>query len=259
MSTNNSTTGRALSALTVLHHHRVLRNALQQALRWRLIPANPADLVQPPRAVRTPVKVLSEIQAVTLLKALEGSWPYVPSCIALHGGLRRGEILALRWSEDVDFEKSLLRVRRSIEQIGRELTFKSTKSGKGRVVTMPHVLVKVLRSHKARQAAERLRLGALYQDNDLVCAGPDGSPVVPHKLSDAFRAAAARVDVPKVTFHGLRHTHATILLRAGVHPKVVSERLGHSTVGITLDVYSHVLPDMQAEAAQAIDRALGAI
>jgi integrase len=124
---------------------------------------------------------------------------------------------------------------------------------------MPPVFMKLLRSHKARQATEKLRLGALYQDNDLVCAGPDGSPVVPHKLSDAFRAAVTRVDVPKVTFHGLRHTHATILLRAGVHPKVVSERLGHSTIAITLDVYSHVVPDMQAEAAEAIERVFAVI
>jgi integrase len=248
--------GGPLSARTVLHHHRVLRNALQQALRWRLIPTNPADLVQPPRPTRKPVSVYSEVDARKLLAAFEGNWIQLPSAIALHTGMRRGEILALRWC-DVDFERGAIRVRRSLEQVGSTLNFKSTKTGRGRVIAMPSVLVRLLKGHKAKQAAERLLMGPMYADQDLVCAGFDGSPIVPHILSDAFRAAVQKTGLGRVTFHGLRHTHATILLRAGVHPKVVSERLGHSTVGVTLDVYSHVLPDMQEQAAQAIDEAFG--
>lgn len=249
--------GKPLAARTVLHHHRVLRQALQQALRWRLIQTNAADLVQPPRPTKAVVKTLADAEAKDLLESLQGLWVYVPSAIALHAGLRRGEILALRWS-DVDFEKNQLSVQRSVEQVGAAMTFRATKTGKGRQVAMSAMLARILRTHKARQAADRLKLGPAYRDEDLVCAGPDGRLIVPHKLSDAFRAAIAKLACPKVTFHGLRHTHATILLRAGVHPKVVSERLGHSTVGITLDVYSHVVPGMQEKAAQAIDRAFGA-
>lgn len=248
--------GGELSARTVLHHHRVLRQALQQAVRWRMIPSNPADLVQAPRPTRKLVHVLTQEQATELLELLRPSWLYLPASIALHTGMRRGEILALKWS-DVDFECGQLRVSASLEQVGKSVTFKGTKTGKARVVAMSLALVRVLRTHKARQAAERLRLGAIYEDNDLVCPAETGAPLVPHILSDAFRAAVAKTPLPRVTFHGLRHTHATILLRAGIHPKVVSERLGHSTIGITLDVYSHVLPGMQEGAAKAIDIALG--
>lgn len=249
--------GGDLSARTVLHHHRVLRQALQQAVRWRMIPTNPADLIQAPRPARTTVAVLSQEDAAALIAKVAAHWIHLPTALALHTGMRRGEILALRWN-DVDFEHGEIHVTRSLEQIGRQLNFKGTKTGKGRVVAMPAALVRVLRAHKARQAAERLRLGAVYEDNDLVCAAPDGKPVVPHILSDAFRTTVAASGLPKVTFHGLRHTHATMLLRAGIHPKVVSERLGHSTISITLDVYSHVMPGMQEQAARAIDAALGA-
>jgi integrase len=126
------------------------------------------------------------------------------------------------------------------------------------VVALPTIALDALRQHKARQAEAKLALGGAYRDHDLVSASDDGRPWPPDSFSAAFVALIRRVDVPTVRFHDLRHTHATQLLREGVHPKVVSERLGHATVGITLDVYSHVLPGMQAEAASRTDAALRA-
>ena len=248
--------GGPLSGRTVLHHHRVLRQALSQAVAWKLLQRNPADLIDAPRAKKAVVCVYDEAQAHELLVRLSGSDLHLPVAIALHTGMRRGEILALRWS-DIDFERLQIQVSRSLEQVKRVLTVKGTKTGKSRTISIGPALIKVLRSHKAQQNTERLGLGEFFEDNDLVYSGPDGTPKVPHCLSDAFRAAKRRItQLPSLTFHGLRHTHATILLRNGIHIKVVSERMGHSSVAITLEVYGHVIPGMQEKAAEEIDRAL---
>ncbi len=121
---------------------------------------------------------------------------------------------------------------------------------------VPGIAIQILRRHKTEQAQERLRLGPAFEDNDLICPRPDGSPWPPDSLSTAFTGLIRRSDLPRIRFHDLRHSHATQLLRHGIHPKIVSERLGHSKVGITLDTYSHVLPGMQEEAASKIDAAL---
>lgn len=247
-----------LSAQTVLHHHRVLREALQQAVRWQLLARNPADAVEPPRPQPKEMCALDEQQAARLLDAAKGSRLYAPVVLAVTTGMRRGEILALRW-QDVDLQAGTLSVRQSLEQTRDGLTFKQPKTQKGRrVVALPPLAVEALRRHKAEQAKERLLLGPGYQDNGLVCAQPDGQPWRPDALTNAFAYLVRKAGVPPVRFHDLRHSHATLLLRQGVHPKVVSERLGHATVGITLDTYSHVLPGMQEEAARKLDVALRA-
>ena len=247
-----------LSARSVLHHHRVLRAALHQAVKWLLLPRNPADAVDPPRPKHREMRALDEAATAKLLRAASESRLSLPVLLAVTTGLRRGEILGLRW-QDIDFEKSSLAVRQSLEQTRDGLAFKQPKTSKGRrVVALPGLAVDALKQHKVRQATTKLALGAAYQDHDLVCARDDGSPWPPDTFSSAFVALMRRADVPTVRFHDLRHTHATQLLRQGVHPKVVSERLGHATVGITLDVYSHVLPGMQAEAATRTDAALRA-
>jgi integrase len=177
--------------------------------------------------------------------------------LAVTTGLRRGEILALRW-QDLDLEAGILSVRQSLEETKAGLAFKEPKSRKARrTVALPALAVEGLRRHRADQARARLMLGPGWQDNDLVCAQHDGRPLRPRSLTHAFvNLLRRRADLARVRFHDLRHSHATLLLRKNVHPKVVSERLGHSTVGITLDVYSHVVPGMQEEAARKIDAAL---
>ncbi len=245
-----------LSAQTVLHFHRVLRKALQQAVKWQLLARNPTEAVEPPRPQRKEMQVVDEAGTARLLHAVEGMRLYMPVLLAVMTGMRRGEILALRW-QDTDLEKGQVAVRRSLEQTRDGLRFKQPKTGKGmRSVALPGIAIQVLRRHKTEQAQERLRLGPAYEDNDLVCPRPNGSPWPPDSLSTAFAGHIRRSDLPRVRFHDLRHSHATQLLRHGIHPKVVSERLGHSKVGITLDTYSHVLPGMQEEAASKVDAAL---
>ena len=199
---------------------------------------------------------VDEAGTARLLQAVEGMRLYMPVLLAVMTGMRRGEILALRW-QDTDLEKGLVAVRRSLEQTRDGLRFKQPKTGKGmRSVALPGIAIQVLRRHRTEQAQERLKLGPAYEDNDLICPRPDGSPWPPDSLSTAFASLIRRSDLPRIRFHDLRHSHATQLLRHGIHPKVVSERLGHSKVGITLDTYSHVLPGMQEEAASKVDAAL---
>jgi integrase len=173
--------------------------------------------------------------------------------------MRRGEFLVTRWT-DLDLQEGKLSVRQALQQtkVGG-ISVKQPKTRKGRrVIALPKFVVEALKRHRAQQARLRLQAGAAYKDHDLVCARWDGTPRSPAGFSRAFRDLLNDLDLPKVRLHDLRHSHATQLLRQNVHPKIVSERLGHSTVGITLDTYSHVIPGMQEEAAQRIDTALRA-
>lgn len=246
-----------LSPQTVLHHHRVLHRALEQAVRWQLLLRNPADAVEPPHPQHIEMHAIDEEQTALLVTlARDTTSLFIPVLLAVTTGLRRGEILGLRW-EDVDLNAATLAVRQSLEQTKTGLSFKQPKTQKGRrVVTLPTLTVDALRRHKVEQAKLRLLLGPGYLDNGLVCAAPDGRPWNPNSFSHNCVTLFRRAGLAGVRFHDLRHTHATQLLRQGIHPKVVSERLGHSTIGITLDVYSHVLPGMQEEAARRIDGAL---
>ncbi len=251
--------GGGLSPRTVLHYHRVFSGALKQAVKWQLLSRNPADAVEPPRPVQKDMIVLDGDQTGTLLNAVEGSHLYIPVMLAITTGMRRGEVLALRWS-DVDLEHSRLSVTQTLEKSRKGgLIFKQPKTKRSRRnITLPSITVDALRKRYAEQAEIFLRLGFGRRDDALVCCKPDGSPISPGALSSAFTKLVRRLDIPNVTFHGLRHTHATQLLKEGVHPKVAQERLGHSTISTTLDLYSHVMPGMQEDAALRVDKALKA-
>ena len=252
--------GGGLSARTVLHHHRVLRRALTQAATATppLIKINPTDGVTAPTPAAHDITVLDEDETASLLEAASGHTLYIPILIAVTTGMRRGEILALRW-RDVNLERCSLSVVHSLEQTKEGLRFKSPKTKKGRrAITLPTITVEALRQHKAEQARIRLRLGMGRDDNGLVCSRYDGAPRSPRAFSKEFDRFIRKLDITRVTFHELRHSHATQLLEAGVHPKVVQERLGHSTVATTLDLYSHVTETLQEDAAASVDVALRA-
>jgi integrase len=248
-----------LNPRTVLHHHRVLREALRQAVAWRLLAVNPCDAVQPPRPPQRELAVPSDEQVRALLDGAISTRLYAPLLIAVGTGVRRGELLALRWS-DLDMTAGTVAIRQSLEETISGLSFKSPKTAKGRrVIALSPTLIAGLRKHRAAQAVERLALGAGYEEHALIFCEPDGRPWKPSKFTTQFIELAARVRV-RTHLHMLRHYHATALLKAGTHPKIVSERLGHATVGITLDTYSHALPNLQEAAAAAFEanlRALG--
>ncbi len=246
-----------LTAQTVLHHHRILHKSLRHAVQLLLISRNPADAVEPPRPSRKRVNVVDEEQAGILLTSVAGTRLYGPTLLALATGMRRGELLALTWS-NLDLVKAELTVCQSVQQTNAGTKLKPPKSGRGRQVALPSFAVEFLRSHKVRQSEERLLLGPSYANNDLVFPRYDGSVWAPDSFSSAFAAAVRKLGLGSLSFHSLRHSHATILLRQGINPKVVSERLGHAKVGTTLDIYSHVLPNMQQEAAQRLESAFRA-
>ncbi|MEJ5899641.1 site-specific integrase [Ochrobactrum teleogrylli] len=191
-------------------------------------------------------------QTATLLKAVEGKRLHMTVLLAVMCGMRRGEIAALRWKH-IDFEGSRLFVLESAEQTNKEVHYKEPKSGKGRVVDIPASVAAALKAHRARQAEELLPLGVRLTDETFIVADEQGEALEPRKLTDAWNRLRKGLDLPPIRLHDLRHTHATQMLAAGVHPKIASERLGHSTIAITLDLYSHVMPGMQANAAAQID------
>lgn len=243
-----------LAPRTVLHHHRVLHKALGQAVKWQLLPRNPGDAVEPPKAQRAVVKYLVSDDTAGLLTAVRDTRYFMPALLASSTGMRRGEVLALCW-QDVDLDGGRLHVNRSLEQTKDGLTFKSPKSRRGRRIDIGKSVVDELRRHKVRQAETRLALGPAYHDDGLVVCHPDGMPWKPDSFSTSFRSFAHSRGF-NVSFHALRHSHATQLLERGINPKVISERLGHANIAITLDVYSHVTPTMQEEAANTYDDVL---
>jgi integrase len=241
-----------------MHFHRLLQKALSQAVRWQLLARNPASAVEPPRPQRQQMRALDETETATLLKLVEDTRLYMPTLLAITGGFRRGEILALRW-QDVDLQTGRAVISRSLEDTKESVRVKSPKTERGRrTVVLPGFTLDALRTHRAQQAARRLAAGPAYDDNDLICAREDGSFWPPDTFTTLFAARVRTSGLAHFRFHDLRHTHATQLLKQGVHPKIVSERLGHSNIGITLDTYSHVLPGMQEDAIGIFDSHLRA-
>jgi integrase len=246
-----------LAPRTVGHMHRVLKQALSQAVKWELLARNPADAVNPPKIEWKPVTTYNLDQTVQILEVMRGRPVFIPVMLAVLCGLRRGEICALRW-RSVDLDGGVLSVVESLEQTKAGLRFKAPKSGKGRTVALSGTVTEELRSHRAQRAQELLKLGQGLSGDDLVVGRADGTPMAPIYISQQWGYAIAKTGLAKLRFHDLRHAHATHLLAYGVHPKVASERLGHSRVGITLDLYSHVIPGMQEDAAKTVDQALQA-
>ena len=248
----------ALSPKTRGHIHRVLHVSLSRAVEQRLIARNPADAFRRrlPKVERREMTTLSPEQSTRLLAAVRHEHIYGPVLIALATGARRGEVLALRW-RNVDLDRGLVRVVESLEQTRAGLRFKPPKTDRTRVITLPAFAVSELRRLKREQAETLLKLGVRQTGAALVCARPDGEPVVPMSLTEIFhrRVVLLGSDFPQVRFHDLRHSHATQLLLAGVHAKIVQERLGHASITTTLDVYSHVTATMQEDAAARIDAA----
>ena len=235
--------------------HRVLREALQQALAWQLLARNPADAVKPPKVERKQLSTYDIQQTAELLEGLRGNRMFIPTVLAGLCGLRRGEIAALQWKH-VDIERRQIAVAQSAEQTRAGVRYKPPKSGRARTVAMSDTVTAELRAHRVAQAEGLLSLGVRLSEDTFVVAQADGSPLQPNSLSHEWVRQIGKIGLPRIRYHDLRHAHATHLLLSGVHPKVASERLGHSKVGITLDLYSHVLPGMQEDAAARVDDAL---
>ncbi|MFA5890413.1 MAG: site-specific integrase [Actinomycetota bacterium] len=250
-----------LAPRSVIHCHRVLGQALRQAVRWQLIATNPAAAAQAPRPSRPDLAIPTPPELVALVKAAKGGPWEMPMLAAVSTGLRRGELLGLRW-RDVDLDAARIRVSSSLQRApgkgATDLRFLDPKTPRARrEIAAPPILVDALRRHRAAQAARRLLLGEAWQDLDVVFDAGDGRALDPDSFSNAFRRIAASAGLGRTRLHDVRHGYATALLVGGVHPKIASEALGHSSVAFTLDTYSHVVEGLQEKASEAIQRVLG--
>lgn len=252
----------ALSQRSVAYVHVILHRAFRDGVRWNLLSRNPADAADPPRARpadRVRARVWSAEELTRFLELTADSRYAMLWRLVATTGVRRGEALALRWS-DVDLRTARASISRSLVEVGDyarggggNLEFSPPKTNRGRrSIALDGDSVVALRTHRVRQNEERLRIGEDYQDQGLIFSLPDGRPVHPKVASNLFRKAVTRHEMTPLSLHGLRHTWATLALQAGVHPKVVQERLGHATISITLDIYSHVNPGLDAEAADTV-------
>lgn len=249
---NGRADGRGgLSPKTVRYIHTIIHRSLRDGVRWGLLARNVADLADPPRHSRKEMNVWSAEQLRAFLASVTGSRLHPCYLMAAVTGMRRGEVLGLRW-QDVNFDVGRLQVRQTLTSVDYKLVFSRPKTIRSiRSIALDPATVTTLRAHRKAQLEERMAWGA-YEDSGLVFSRENGTPIHPQSLSQAFERDAKAAGLPLIRFHDLRHSYATVALGAGVHPKVVSERFGHSSIAVTLDTYSHVIPALEEEAATRI-------
>lgn len=244
-----------LSATSVAYVYKVLNIALNRAIKWQILSRNPCIAVEPPRKEKYQARAYNKAELENMLTAAENTILRLPILLAAGCGLRRGEVCGLRW-KDIMIDQKIMFIRNSLDRPeSGKLTLLPVKTDNSeRSVRLPEILLDELRSTENRQSANKAQLPETYHDQGFVFAWDNGDPFDPDYLDKAFRKFIQTKKLTAIRFHDLRHTHATLLLLEHVAVKVVSERLGHSSVNITQDIYSHVLPEMQKEAAAAIDR-----
>jgi integrase len=246
-----------LSPTTVRHLHALLHHALDQALRWDLVARNVTDLVDAPSMSRKDVEALTPDQARALLAEARGDRLEALYVVAVHTGMRQGELLALRW-RDVALDVGLLHVRSNLERAEVGVRMGTPKTARSRrTIKLSATSVEALREHRSRQDEERLARADAWTDHDLVFPNTVGKPMDGiHLLRREFVPLLERAGLPRVRFHDLRHTAATLMRRAGANVEVVSEMLGHADPTTTIRIYSHVQPGMQQSAVDALDELL---
>lgn len=245
-----------LSTRTVGYMHTLAKKSLKDAVRDELIPYNPADAVRPPKLIRDEIRPLSASQVRTFLEAARvgGERLEAAYIVAVHTGMRPGELCALKW-EDVDLDTGTVQIKRALS--GGKMTAPKTARGRRRI-TLSAAARHALKAHRLRQLEERMKKASLWQDHGLIFPSNVGTPLSQRNLTRAFKATLKRAGLPDTfRLYDLRHTCATLLLSRNVHPKYVQELLGHASIALTLDTYSHVIPGMDGGTASAMDDALG--
>lgn len=244
--------GERLSPRTVRYIHAILRRAFADAVKWNRLARNPVDPADPPspraggaRAMRT----WSSSELARFLESVRNDRLFACWRFLAMTGCRRGEALGLRW-RDLDLNNGRATIIQTV--VGNCIPSETKTDRSRRTIALDDATVVALRQHRKAQNEERLLLGASYKANELAFCREDGSPMWPRSLTRSFARLVETAGLPRIRLHNLRHTYATLALQAGVHPKVVQERLGHATISITLDVYSHAIPAMQEEAADRV-------
>lgn len=245
-----------LSPQTVRYLHAILREAMGHAVKWQFINRNVVELADPPAIRQREISTLEASEITQFLDAAKDDRYYIAFLIAITTGLRRGEVLGLRW-KDIDFQTKTASICKNLVSIkGRPVLQEPKTKGSNRSVTLPSMTIDALKRHKQVQDEEKLSVGDHYNQHDLVICTSVGTLLSPRNLLRSFQRILEGAGLPKIRLHDLRHTHATLMLKQGEHPKIVSERLGHSNTRITMDIYSHVLPNMQQEAVDRFEEML---
>ena len=246
---------RGLSVTTRRHAATILSMALKKAVRKRYLVANPCDLADKPKRKRREMRVLSQEQVAKFLEGAKGNRMEAMFRLSLVSGMRPGEVCGLKWA-DLDFEQGSVTVQRSLTGRAGEWQLEETKTEAGnRTIPLPPTILKDLRAHRRRQLEAKLAAGQKWQNKDLIfCTEAGGLVDLDNVRRRFFKPIIKKAKLPKqLRWYDLRHTSATLLMQAGTNPKVVAERLGHTDVALTLQVYSHVLPSMQQEAASRLE------
>lgn len=247
--------GGGLSPRSVRYVHTILHRVFKDAVKWGRLVRNPSDSADPPRSIASGAPEMTIWSADELRRFLGGVKDdrlYAAYLLLATSGMRRGEALGLRWA-DLDLDVGRAAIRQTVIVVGHVVRMGTPKTAKGRrTVTLDGTTVSLLREHRARQNAERLLVGAGWSDLDLVFCRVDGTPLHPERFTRQFSERGRQLGLPKIRLHDLRHGWATMALAAGVHPKVVQERLGHANISITLDTYSHVTAGLHSDAADKV-------
>lgn len=239
---------KEISPRTLFDIHNLLSRALTQATAWQMIRRNIMDTIDTPKVPKKQINVWNLEECAQFLSFSKDDRLHMAFLLALTTGMRQSEILGLRW-KDVDLDAGALSVTQILDHQGKEFHVGTKTNAGSRLISIDEETVAAIKAHKRVVGIERLKLGAAYEDFDLVVPTTLGTPMGPRNVLRTFYRLIEKSGVTKIAFHDLRHTHATLLLSQGVNPKIVSERLGHANVKITLDTYSHVLPNMQKETA----------
>ncbi len=254
LANGNRNTGAGLSAKTVRYVHTIVHKVLTDAVDSDLVAGNVAARAKPPRpraTVSNAIGFWEPDELKSFLMAVQGHRLEAAWRVAAMTGMRRGEVLGLRW-KDLDFDGARISVRQALVSVAYEVIVSTPKNHQARVIDLDPATIEHLQAHRLRQQEERNTWTTDYQDRDLVFCKEDGTPIHPHSFSQTFGRLVARTPLPRIRLHDLRHSHASIAMKAGVPVKVISERLGHENPAFTMKQYAHVIPGMQAEAAARI-------
>lgn len=243
---------KGLSPRSIRYVHTTLREVLQYACKMRLISVNVTDFVTTPKQTKFKASVYNECEVAQMLRCAEGTDLEIPLLLDVETGLRRGELLALKWS-DIDWEAGTADICRNLVCIKGEYLFQSPKTESGnRTLLLSKALLEKLKQHRIQQNEMKLRMGSGYHNNDLICCRSNGLPYQTGSFSHKFGNFLSKHNLKGIRFHDLRHTNATLMLKNGVPAKIASERLGHANIAITLDTYSHVSTEMQQGAVDKL-------
>lgn len=245
--------GKPMKPKTVQNIHMNVRAALSQALKLDLIKKNPAENVTLPKVKKYKAEIYDQEEVELLIKKVKDTDLEVPICLEVALGLRRGELLALKW-QDIDFDNCKVKIRNNLVQVGNEIIIKEPKTESSiREIELPTTIIQLLKKERKKYIEKKMRLGKEFNDNDLIICKKNGDPFKPHSFTNKFRRFLARNNLKTIRLHDLRHTNATLMLKYGINPKVAQQRLGHSSISTTMDVYSHVITEVEKEAAAKLD------